>query len=925
MNGSDRDAAILQNLPLDGHLVSTCAPDNLPVDVDPPSDPLGQSERPLESRTDSWPVKGGLTPQALFESIVVNANDVVLVTEAEPVDLPSGGPRVIYVNPAFTRMTGYEPEDILGRTPRILQSPQTDRTELDRLRKALLSWEAVEVELLNLRKDGTEFWVQISITPVINAVGWYTHWVAIQRDITARKRRELAVRTMLESTSDLMMVLSDRHDVTLVTPACHDILGISPESLQGSGFLPLVHPADRPVLMQLLEPSMVPRFGRQAAVELRMRHSGGHWRWLDVHVADFPYTTDAPGAPSVVLACSDITEHKATKDALADINSRFRSAFDDAPIGMAITTMTGQFLQVNSALSELLGYSTEKLLGMTVHDVTHPDDTQHAERQRLTLLRGDHSRRQHETRFLHADGSVVGILHSASTVRNSDDVPVLLIDHIEDITERQVFESRLQHYALHDTLTALPNRALFMDRLHQALQPGTRQAQDQSTVDGGPLFAVDSVTTRALPPTAGSGDTAQPTVRVDRQRSAGVGAGENRAGSGLQTAVLFCDIDRFKAINDTYGHHVGDLVLTAVAHRLHNVIQDKDTVARFGGDELVILCPNMTADAATTISSRLLDAVRKPVTVNGHDITVTLSIGIALAAPGTTSPDQLLRASDDAMYAAKEAGRGQYALHDSRQGVVVRRRAKLEAELPRAITNNEFTLHYQPQIALDGQHVVGLEALVRWEHPDLGLLMPDAFIDIAENSNLMRTLGRWVLQAALSEAARLRAENSDAPVMWVNVSASELEDPGFAACIEQALRNHDLPGSALGLEITESVLMNNLKRTHLTLIRIRSLGVSLAIDDFGTGYSSLSYIAQFPVTTIKVDASFTAGLDDPDRRRESFAIVTAVIGLAHSLHLTVIAEGIETPTQALILHGLGCDQGQGYLVGRPVPSQAAAH
>ncbi len=898
MNGSDRDAAIVQNLPPDGHLISASAPDTLPVDVHPPGDSLSRTERPLESRTDGWHAKGGLTPQALFESIVVNANDVVLVTEAEPVDLPSGGPRVIYVNPAFTRMTGYEPEDILGLTPRILQSPQADRAELDRLRAALLSWEAVEVELLNLRKDGTEFWVQISITPVTNAVGWYTHWVAIQRDITVRKRRELAVRTMLESTSDLMMVLSDRHDVTLVSPACHDVLGISPESLQDFGLLPLVHPADRPVLMQLLEPTMVPRFGRQAVAELRVRHRDGHWRWLDVNVADFSYTTGAPEAPSVVLACSDITEHKATKDALADINSRFRSAFDDAPIGMAITTMAGQFLQVNNALSELLGYSTEKLLSMTVHDVTHPDDTQHAERQRLTLLRGDHSRRQHETRFLHADGTVVGILHSASTVRSSHDVPVLLIDHIEDITERQVFESRLQHHALHDTLTALPNRALFMDRLHQALQPGTHQDQNQSAVDGGASSAVDRVSTLAVAPTAGS---------------------------GLQTAVLFCDIDRFKTINDTYGHHVGDLVLTAIAQRLHDVLQDKDTVARFGGDELVILCPNMTADAATALSSRLLDAVRNPVTVNGHVITVTLSIGIALAAPGTTSPDQLLRASDDAMYAAKEAGRGQYAIHDPGQGVVVRRRAMLEAELPRAIANNEFTLHYQPQIALDGQHVVGVEALLRWEHPVLGLLMPDAFIDIAEHSNLMRNLGKWVLQAALTEAAQLRSENSDAPVMWVNVSASELEDPGFAAGIEQALREHGVPGSALGLEITESVLMSNLKRTHLTLLRVRSLGVSLAIDDFGTGYSSLSYIAQFPVTTVKIDASFIAGLDDPDRRRESFAIVTAVIGLAHSLRLTIIAEGIETPTQALILHGLGCDQGQGYLIGRPAPSQAAAH
>ncbi|MHA7154037.1 sensor domain-containing protein [Arthrobacter sp. TMN-50] len=796
---------------------------------------------------------------ALFESIVVNANDVVLVTKAEPVDLPSGGPEVIYVNPAFTRMTGYEPHEIVGKTPRILQSPKTNQAELDRLRAALKAWEPVEVELLNVHKDGQEFWVQLNITPVANARGWFTHWVAIQRDITHRKHHEIAVQTMLANTSDLLVILDYQHRVTSVSPTSNQLRGTPSVAPTGGPFLDLVHPDDVHSARDFLAVPPGLRLGRSSIAELRLRRNDGDWRWFEVSIADLD-TTGADPASSLILACSDITGLKLTELELEKSNQRFRSAFDDAPIGMAVTSHSGKFIQVNRALTELLGRDEQTLLSMSVQELTHPDDQDPAERQRQSLLRGVSGRRRHETRFLHADGTVVGILHSSSMVPDDDGGPGMLIDHIEDITDRKALEAMLQHQVLHDTLTGLPNRALLVDRVGQTLN-----------------------------------------------------AARN---GGTAVAVLFCDLDRFKAINDTHGHQAGDAVLTEVARRLRSAVRPADTVARLSGDEFVVLCVDSTKEQATAAAARVLAALKPPILVGGTEVFVSASIGIALSGADRTTTSELLRDADDAMYAAKEQGRSRSSVYDEGQLSQVKTRSHLENDLLEGIREGQLRLHYQPEMSLADGDVVGLEALVRWQHPVRGLLMPGEFIDLAEETGLIIDLGAWVLEEALREVGRRRASGVDCPVIWVNVSAFELRSPDFAATIQRALDAHHLPGSALGLEITESVLMVNFDRARTTLDQMRAMGVHLAIDDFGTGYSSLSYLAQFPVDTVKIDGSFTAGLDDNARRRESFAVVNAVIGLANALKLRVVAEGIETTSQAQALHGLGCDFGQGYLLGR---------
>lgn len=535
---------------------------------------------------------------------------MVLVTDAAPLDRAAGGPQVVYVNPAFTRMTGYESSDIVGLTPRLLQSPKTDRGEPDRLRAALLAWEPVEAELLNVRKDGSEFWVQINITPVADADGNSTHWVAIQRDITSR----------------------------------------------------------------------------------------------------------------------------------------------------------------------------------AVHQL------------------------------------------------------------------------QLRHQALHDSLTGLPNRALLLDRLEQA-----------------------------------------------QQRDPGRGV-----------AVLYLDLERFKAVNDLHGHHIGDAVLVEVAQRLRGAVRPDDPVARLAGDEFVVLCVDVTLEQAKAGAERLAAVLAQTFHLAGVSTSMKASVGVAYSPPGRGGAEDLLRDGDVAMYAAKNLGRGQVVVFDEELGLRVRGRFQLETQLRHALGADELVLHYQPQVNLTDRSLTGLEALVRWQHPSRGLLAPAAFLDLAGEVGLLGELGEWVLNRALRDAARRWRAGARVP-LWINVSAPELEDPVYAATVAEKLRAHQLPGSALGIEMTEDVIIHDVGRARNTLLALRALGVHLAVDDFGIGYSSLSYLAHFPVDVVKVDRTFITGIDDHEPRRESFAIVGAVVGLARALDLSVLAEGIETTTQAQALHGLGCDSGQGYLFGKPLP------
>jgi diguanylate cyclase (GGDEF)-like protein len=434
-----------------------------------------------------------------------------------------------------------------------------------------------------------------------------------------------------------------------------------------------------------------------------------------------------------------------------------------------------------------------------------------------------------------------------------------------DVTEQRRFEAALAHQATHDTLTDLPNRALLLDHLDLAL------------------------------------------ARADRDTSV--------------VALVFLDLDRFKSVNDTYGHDIGDDLLIAVAARITDVLRPGDTVARLGGDEFVILCEDVVDEHhAVAIAQRILSLIEAtPFNLRGSEVDITASAGIAISPGGSDAhPEALLRDADAAMYRAKDAGRDRLELFDESMRRRAAERLILAEELSGAIDNAEIVIHYQPCVCLQSGKVVAVEALARWQHPERGLLAPTEFIGLAEDTGLIVGLGLRVLSDACAQAKQwLDDYGPDAPRVHVNLSARQLTAPNLSLLVRSVLEATGLTADRLCLEITESVLMEDAPTVIDAVRRLKDIGVSLAIDDFGTGYSSLSYLRRFPVDVLKVDQSFVDGLG-PDS--DDSAIVAAIVNLARILDLEAVAEGVETPDQLALLRELGCAAAQGYLFARPVPA-----
>jgi diguanylate cyclase (GGDEF)-like protein len=431
------------------------------------------------------------------------------------------------------------------------------------------------------------------------------------------------------------------------------------------------------------------------------------------------------------------------------------------------------------------------------------------------------------------------------------------INHLAGELERKVTE--LTRQATHDPLSGLPNRVLFLRRVEQALS-------------------------------------------------------ERRP--GLAVAVLFLDLDNFKIVNDSLGHAAGDRLIVAVANRLRACVPATSTIARLGGDEFTVLMLCRDDDqTAVALGERLLTELRTPFSIDGHDLFVVASVGIALSTAGPSQAGELLRAADVAMYHAKNSGRGRCIVYDGSMGRTAAERLELETELRRAIEHDGLLMHYQPIVDLASGRIVEVEALVRWRHPRRGLMSPASFIPLAEESGLIVPLGRWVLRTACRQARVWRMQNPGL-VVSANLSARELQQPDLADSVQRILIETGLPPGGLKLEITETVLMRDADAAQL--VRLAELGVHLAIDDFGTGYSSLAYLSRLPIDTLKIDRSFVSRLG---REPESDAVVRTIIALAHTLKLSVTAEGIETPEQAAQLRSLGAQRGQGYYFARPAPAE----
>jgi len=582
---------------------------------------------------------------------------------------------------------------------------------------------------------------------------------------------------------------------------------------------------------------------------------------IDLAITSMPFTWE--GRPASQVVVSDITAERRSQRALAASEQRFRSAFHDLGTGMLLAdAVSGCLVEVNRELAELLGYAKDELVGRQWNELLHPGDGG-PEGNRVS---GDTGPTTAERRYVHKDGSPVWVVVTTSEIDSREERPLLLAQ-VQDVSESKRVEAARSFDATHDRLTGLPNRVVLVERLTAALE---------------------------------------------------------RAGTSPDSvAVLFVDVDEFKLVNDGYGHTAGDQVIAALGQRLRRAVRPGDLVARFAGDEFVVLCEGIQGQgAAVGLAERLFEVIADPVVIEGSDILLTASIGIAFGGDGENGANALLRDADIAMFEAKARGRARYTVFDETLRSQSKQRLETIQALRRALERDELRLFYQPIMDLARDTMIGVEALIRWEHPTRGLLSPIEFMPVVEQSGLILPIGKWVLEEACRQAAQWAADPALSPiVMSVNLSARQLTDEGLVDYVAEALGDTGLHPSLLCLELTESAVMEDPEGAAEVLRQLRDLGASLAIDDFGTGYSSLSYLRRLRVDHLKIDRSFIDGLGTEG---EDTQIVTAVVRLAHELKLAVVAEGVETETQLGALRALGCDTAQGYYFARPQPAKDLA-
>ncbi len=725
-----------------------------------------------------------------------------------------------------------------------------------------------EAAIESMKSGATDYVLKHRLERLVPAVRRAVHEAEVRSE---RRRAEEALReseerfrALVQNASDIITVIDADGTVRYVSPAIERVLGYRPEEMIGNSAFDFLHPEDleeaRGIFAEILsEPGIHP------PLEFRVAHKDGSWRYFEHAVNNL---LDDPSVRGIVVNQHDVTERRRIEEALRQAEEKYRGIFENAIEGIFQTATDGRILTANPAMARIYGYESREELMEVTSDAgpqLYADPDHWTEFARLMRQRGSVS--DFEALAYRKDGSLIWVSVNARAMRDVDGEIVAYEGTVEDVTARKELEEQLEHQAFHDALTGLPNRPLFLDRLRQAL------------------------------------------ARAERRENS--------------VAVLFMDLDGFKRINDSLGHEVGDRLLVAVAGRLGAGVRLADTVARFGGDEFVILLEDIaSAGEAIRAAERIAEELRAPFVLAGEEVTVTTSVGIALNATGRDRPEDLLRDADSAMYEAKKKGKARYEVFDPSMNERAVARLRLENDLRRALERDEFAVHYQPEVSLESGEVIGAEALVRWKHPARGLVYPEEFVPLAEETGLIVPIGWRVLREACRQARRWQDQRASAslPKMSVNLSARQLTHPGLVEDVAGVLRASRLEARDLILEVTESGLMGDVETSVAILRRLKDLGVRIAVDDFGKGYSSLYYLKCLPIDILKADRSFVGGLGT-DGKDEG--IVRVVIELAHTLGLEVVAEGVESGEQLEHLREVGCDLAQGFYFWRPVPTERA--
>ena len=771
--------------------------------------------------------------------------------------------RINFWNPAAERIFGYTRDQALGaRAPFV---PPEKKAEAAQLRERVLAGEVLTgLELERVRADGTPIVINGSAAPLRDESGQVTGLMVLCSDATQAKHTARELEQHLHFTRALIdaipspLYFKDR-------AGCYRLYNRAWDELFGAGRDwkgKTVHDLfDAPLAAEHHERDrgLLER-PASTTYESHVPTVEGDVRQMLYNKVSF---VDQRGeVAGLIGVITDVTRYKETERALEASEARFRVLTESSLDLISVVDAEGKILYQSPALRQLLGYEASETLGRNVMEMVHRDDIDGARAALRRVIETRHSSEPAEFRLRHKNGMWRTFESLGTNCLGNPHIHGVVFNS-RDVTDRKVIQQRIQHLAYHDNLTGLPNRSLLQDRLAHSIARAER---------------------------------------INRK-----------------VAVLFIDLDNFKNINDTLGHDVGDELLRQVARRLSECVRLEDTIARQGGDEFIVLLDSLEdGRGASVVAQKVLNALRQPLMLGGTEQHVSGSVGIALYPEDGRDPQTLMKNADTAMFHGKGVGKNTYQYFTAQMNVAVKRRMTLESALRRAVMQKNFILHYQPQVDLETGEIIAVEALVRWQTEDSGIVMPGDFIPLAEETGLINELGEWVLREGCRQAREWHDRGLGRKRMAINLSARQFSDRGFLDMMTRVLAETGLDPTLLELEITESQVMRQTDGMVSLLTRLSEMGMQLAIDDFGTGYSSLSYLKRLPIQKLKIDQSFVRDITvDPN----DTAIVVAIINMARSLDLDTIAEGIETAGQLALLRSKGCHVGQGYLFSPPLDAQ----